>query len=94
MMQKKSPDDYVIATGETHSVEEFLNAAFGMLDLDVDKYVSINPKYYRPTEVNELRGDASKARAELVWTPLVGFNSLVSLMIQSDLKLAKKERGR
>jgi len=94
MMQKKSPDDYVIATGETHSVEEFLNAAFGMLDLDWNDHVNINPKYYRPTEVNELRGDASKARAELVWTPLVGFNSLVSLMIQSDLKLAKKERGR
>jgi len=94
MMGKDSPDDYVIATGETHSVEEFLNAAFGMLDLDWNDHVLINAKYYRPTEVNELRGDASKARSELNWTPFVEFDGLVSHMIESDLELAKKECGK
>jgi len=94
MMQKEFPEDYVIATGETHSVEEFLNVAFGMLDLDWKDHVVINAKYCRPTEVNELCGDASKARSELNWTPLIGFNGLVSHMIASDLELAKKECGK
>lgn len=92
MMQAEKPDDYVIATGETHSVKEFVEEAFGYLDLDWKKHVEIDPWYYRPSEVDLLLGDASKARKELGWEPRVGFKELVRLMIDHDLKLASQEK--
>ncbi|HEY6187379.1 MAG TPA: GDP-mannose 4,6-dehydratase [Pyrinomonadaceae bacterium] len=92
MMQAEEPDDFVIATGETHSIREFLDEAFGYLDLDWNKYVEIDPRYFRPTEVDLLLGDATKAREVLGWTPKVGFKELVKLMTDSDLELARQER--
>jgi GDPmannose 4,6-dehydratase len=85
MMQQEKADDYVIATGETHSVRELLDEAFGHLDLDWKKYVEIDPRYYRPTEVDALQGDASKAREKLGWEPKVRFQELVRLMVEADL---------
>lgn len=92
MMQAEQPGDYVIGTGESHSVREFVEEAFSYLDLDWQKYVEIDPWYYRPTEVDFLRGDASKARRELGWEPKVGFQELVRLMVDHDLTLAKGEK--
>ncbi|HLG17033.1 MAG TPA: GDP-mannose 4,6-dehydratase [Blastocatellia bacterium] len=92
MMQAGQPDDYVIATGEAHSVREFLDEAFGCVDLDWKEYVEIDPRYYRPTEVDLLLGDASKARHMLGWEPKVGFKELVRMMVESDLDLARRER--
>lgn len=92
MMQAEEPDDFVIATGETHSIREFLDEAFGYLDLDWNKYVEIDPRYFRPTEVDLLLGDATKAREVLGWKPKVGFKELVKLMTDSDLELARQER--
>jgi GDPmannose 4,6-dehydratase len=85
MMQQEKPDDYVIATGETHTVREMLDEAFGHLQLDWNKYVEIDPRYYRPTEVDALQGDASKARKQLGWAPKVHFRELVRLMVEADL---------
>ena len=93
MMQADAADDYVIASGETHSVREFVELAFGCLELDWQKYVEIDPWYYRPTEVDVLCGDASKARRLLRWEPKVGFKELVSLMIDHDMKLALTEKN-
>jgi GDPmannose 4,6-dehydratase len=87
MLQEPSPDDYVIATGETHSVREFLAEAFSYVDLDWKDYVREDPRYYRPTEVDVLVGDASKARKALGWSPSVGFKDLVRLMVDADLRL-------
>jgi len=92
MMQVDEPDDYVIATGETHSVREFLDEAFGNLDLDWEEHVEIDPRYYRPAEVDLLLGDAGKARRVLAWEPKVTFKELVRLMVDHDLKIARKER--
>ncbi|MEK6322250.1 MAG: GDP-mannose 4,6-dehydratase [Acidobacteriota bacterium] len=92
MMQVDEPDDYVIATGETHSVREFLDEAFGNLDLDWEEHVEIDPRYYRPAEVDLLLGDAGKARRVLAWEPKVTFKELVRLMVDNDLKIARKER--
>lgn len=92
MMEADEPDDYVIATGETRSIKEFLDAVFDRLDLDWQQYVGIDKRYYRPTEVNVLCGDASKARDKLGWEPSVNFGELVDLMLKHDLKLAQKER--
>jgi GDPmannose 4,6-dehydratase len=92
MMQADEADDFVIATGQTHSIREFLDEAFGYLDLDWNKYVEIDPRYFRPTEVDLLLGDATKAREVLGWQPKVGFKELVRLMVDSDLKLAQQER--
>jgi GDPmannose 4,6-dehydratase len=92
MMQAEQPDDYVIATGETHSVREFVEEAFGYLDLDWQKHVEIDPWYYRPSEVDFLLGDATKARTKLGWEPKVKFKDLVRLMIEHDLKLANGEK--
>jgi len=92
MMQAEKSDDYVIATGETHSVKEFVEAAFGYLDLDWQEHVEIDPWYYRPSEVDLLLGDASKARKELGWGPRVSFPELVRLMVDHDLVLAKEEK--
>ena len=92
MLQQDRPDDYVIATGETHSVREFLDEAFGCLDLDWREYVRQDPRYLRPSEVDLLLGDASKARRVLNWKPRVTFRELVRKMIDSDLELAHREK--
>jgi GDPmannose 4,6-dehydratase len=91
MMQQDQPDDYVIATGETHTVREFLEAVFGHLDLDWKRYVKIDPKYYRPTEVDLLMGDAGKAMKQLQWQPRVRFKELAMMMADADLE-AERER--
>jgi GDPmannose 4,6-dehydratase len=93
MMQQTKPDDYVIATGETHSVREFLDEAFGYLDLDWREYVEIDPRYYRPAEVDLLLGDASKARRVLGWQPKVSFKEMVRLMVDYDIEIAERERA-
>ena len=92
MMQAEQPDDYVIATGETHSVREFLAEAFGHLGLDWERYVEIDPRYFRPAEVDLLLGDPTKARTILGWEPKVSFKELVKIMVDSDMKLAERER--
>jgi GDPmannose 4,6-dehydratase len=84
MLQQDRPDDYVIATGESHSVRELLDVAFRTLDLDWQQYVELDPRYLRPTEVDHLHGDASKARAKLGWKPTVGFRELVEMMVKAD----------
>lgn len=91
MLQADKPDDYVIATGETHTVREFLDEAFGHLELDWKEYVEVDPRYYRPAEVDILQGDASKARNILGWEPEVTFKELVRCMVDHDLKLAQQE---
>ncbi len=91
MMQVDEPDDYVIATGETHSIREFLDATFEHLDLDWKRYVEIDPRYFRPTEVDLLLGDASKARRVLRWEPKVTFKELARVMVEHDLELARRE---
>jgi GDPmannose 4,6-dehydratase len=93
MMQTDEPDDYVIATGETHSVRDFLDLSFGRLDLDWHEYVEIDPRYFRPAEVDLLLGDASKAREKLGWAPKVSFPELVARMTDYDLDLARVERS-
>jgi len=91
MLQIDEPDDFVIATGETHSVREFLEAAFGLLDLDVSRHVKNDPRYERPTEVELLIGDATKARETFGWEPEVSFLDLVKIMVDADLVLARRE---
>ena len=86
MLQQPEPDDYVIATGETHSVREFLETAFGYVNLRWEDYVAIDPRYFRPTEVELLIGDASKAKQKLGWTPKVSFAELVKIMVDADLR--------
>ena len=92
IMQQDKPDDYVIATGETHSVREFLDEVFGYLDLDWHKYVEIDPRYFRPTEVDFLLGDPGKARKVLKWEPKVTFKALAKMMTDADMKLAEREK--
>jgi len=92
MLQQDKPDDFVIATGETHSVREFAEKVFSKLDLDYNKYVSIDPRYFRPTEVDVLLGDASKAKKILSWQPKVTFDKLIDMMIEADMQLAQKEK--
>jgi len=92
MLQQDVPDDYVVATGETHSVREFLELAFDRVKLDWKQYVEIDRHYCRPAEVDMLLGDASKAKRVLGWEPKVSFEELVAMMIDADLELAKKER--
>jgi GDPmannose 4,6-dehydratase len=86
MLQQPHGDDYVVATGETYSVKEFLSLAFGLVDLDWQKYVEIDPRYFRPTEVELLIGDAKKAQKALGWKPRTSFQELVKLMVTEDLK--------
>ena len=88
MLQQEKPCDYVIGTGETHSVKEFLEEVFGYMNLDYQKYVEIDPRYFRPTEVELLLADSSKARKELGWSPRITFKELVKIMVDSDLGLA------
>ena len=92
MLQHSKPDDWVLATGEAHTVEEFASAAFSILDLDWKKFVITSKKYERPNEVKYLLGDSTKAREELGWKPNTSFLDLVEMMVQEDLKLAKKEQ--
>ena len=92
MLQAPEPDDYVIATGESHSVREFLDLAASICGLDWTKVVEHDPRYLRPTEVDCLLGDASKAKQRLGWTPKVSFEQLVRLMVEHDLELAHQER--
>jgi GDPmannose 4,6-dehydratase len=87
MLQEDEPDDYVIATGETHSVREFLELAFDHVGLDWEKYVVIDEKFFRPAEVDLLVGDASKARDKLGWVPKTSFPDLVKLMVDADVDL-------
>ena len=91
MLQQDEPDDYVIATGETHSVREFLEAAFGYLNLDYNDYVEIDPRYYRPAEVDLLIGDPSKARKQLGWEPKITFDGLVKMMVDADVAAINDE---
>lgn len=91
ILQQDQPDDYVIATGHSHSVREFVEKVFGYLDLDWQQYVEIDPRYYRPAEVEHLQGDASKARAKLGWEPKITIDELVKRMVEHDLELAKQE---
>ena len=88
MLQQTKPDDFVIATGETHTVREFLELAFELVGLNWKRYVKIDPQYYRPTEVDVLLGDASKAKKKLGWEPKVKFKELVAIMLNADLKNA------
>jgi GDPmannose 4,6-dehydratase len=92
MLQQDEPDDYVIATGETHSVEEFLAEAFSHVGLDWHDYVEIDPKYMRPAEVDLLIGDASKAKRKLGWEPKVTFEELVHLMVDADVSLVTRNK--
>ena len=85
MLQAAKPEDYVIATGQCHTVRDFLDEAFGALDLDWKRHVEIDPRYFRPAEVDELRGDMSKARRELGWEPRIQFKELVQMMVKADL---------
>jgi GDPmannose 4,6-dehydratase len=92
MLQQEKAEDFVIATGETHSVAEFLDEVFGILDLDWKKYVEVDPRYFRPAEVDLLLGDATKARVQLKWKPLVTFKALARMMTDADWKIAKREK--
>lgn len=87
MLQQDTPEDYVLGTGEAHSVREFLDEAFGYADLDWEKHVRIDPRYYRPLEVDHLLADASKAEKDLGWKPRVQFRDLVRIMVDADLEL-------
>ena len=93
MLQQEKPDDFVIATGETHSVREFLDEAFGYLNLDWQQFVEIDPRYFRPAEVDLLIGDASKARKQLGWEPKVSFRQLVQMMIDADVAELKQKHN-
>lgn len=91
MLQQDTPDDYVVATNETHSVREFIQEAFSALDLDWEKYVEYDKRYERPAEVDLLIGNPEKAKIQLGWEPKVRFRELVRIMVEADLKLAEKE---
>ena len=93
MLQQDEPDDYVLATGETHSVREFLEEAFSYAELDWKEFVEIDPRYFRPTEVDLLVGDSSKARRELGWEPKVGFRELVRMMVDADTETARRDEA-
>jgi GDPmannose 4,6-dehydratase len=92
MLQQRSADDYIISTGQTHSVREFCETAFSLLNLSYNDFVFVDPIYYRPSEVDLLLGDCSKAQKTLGWKPKTTFNDLVKIMIESDLQLAERER--
>jgi len=91
MLQADTPDDFVVATGETYSVREFVEETFRLLDLDWRDHVEMDPRYFRPAEVDLLLGDATKARTTLGWKPRVGFHQLVKMMVEADLELAEIE---
>jgi GDPmannose 4,6-dehydratase len=91
MLQQPAPDDYVVSTGETYSVRDFLDEAFSYAEMDWKRYVELDTRYLRPTEVDHLEGDSSKAREKLGWKPEVGFRELVHMMVDHDMELAKQE---
>jgi GDPmannose 4,6-dehydratase len=91
MLQQPAPDDYVVATGESYSVRQFLDRAAACLDLDWEQVVEIDPRYFRPTEVDYLLGDSSKARTKLGWKPRTSFDGLVRMMVDHDLEAARQE---
>jgi GDPmannose 4,6-dehydratase len=91
MLQQDVPEDFVIATGETHTIRAFLDLVFEQLDLDWEDYVEIDPRYFRPAEVDLLLGDASKAQQKLGWTPATDVRELARLMVEHDLELAQRE---
>ncbi len=91
MLQQDNPDDYVIATGETHSIREFLDVSFGLAGLGWEQYVHIDPRYYRPAEVDLLIGDASKAKKQLGWAPKTTFPELVRIMTEADIAMLEHE---
>ncbi len=93
MLQQEEPDDFVIATGETYSVRDFLTLTFNRLGLDWEEYVKTDARYLRPTEVELLQGDASKARAKLGWQASTSFEELVDMMVEADWALAREERA-
>lgn len=92
MLQQPYPDDYVLATGETHTIREFCEEAFGYAGLDYKDYVEVDPRYFRPSEVDLLIGDPTKAQKILGWEPKVKFKELVKIMMDADLELAEVER--
>jgi GDPmannose 4,6-dehydratase len=94
MLQADRPDDYVIATGEKHSVREAVEVAFDRAGLDPDKHVEIDPRYYRPAEVDSLMGDATKAREQLGWEPKVRFKELIELMVDADIATLEDQLAR
>jgi GDPmannose 4,6-dehydratase len=93
MLQQDQPDDYVVATNETHSVREFLDCAFGHAGLDWRRYVAVDKQLYRPAEVHVLRGDYRKARRVLRWKPSVSFNDLVRMMVDADIERVQMQQG-
>jgi GDPmannose 4,6-dehydratase len=92
MLQHSEPGDFVVATGEAYSVRQFLEEAFGYAGLDWQKHVEIDPQYFRPTEVDYLLGDSSKARSAFNWQPNTTFKQLVRMMVDSDTRMAEEER--
>ena len=92
MMQHDVPDDWVLATGESHTVEEFLKLSFGKVNLKWEDFVTTDKKYERPNEVGYLLGDSSKAQKELGWELKTSFSDLVQIMVESDIELAKQEK--
>ena len=92
MLQQDQPDDYVIATGQTHTVRSFLELAFGMVELDYQNFVEIDPRYFRPTEVDILLGDPTKARNKLGWEPKISLEELARMMVDHDMELAAREK--
>ena len=92
MLQLEKPDDYVIATNETHSIREFLDVAFEHVELDWKKCVEIDPRYFRPAEVDLLIGDYGKAKKQLGWEPKTRFVALAKLMVDADVELLRKHR--
>lgn len=93
MLQQENPDDYVIATNETHSVKDFCVEAFSRVDLDWEKYVEYDKRYERPAEVNLLKGNPAKAKRQLDWEPKIKFKELVGIMVDADLEMAKNEKA-
>jgi GDPmannose 4,6-dehydratase len=91
MLQLDQPDDFVVATGETHSVREFLEVAFGRVKLDWKEFVVTDERFMRPAEVDLLLGDPAKAKKSFGWTPKVTFKGLVEMMVDADVELAKRE---
>tara|TARA_B100000524_G_scaffold255764_1_gene138565 strand:- start:59 stop:607 length:549 start_codon:yes stop_codon:yes gene_type:complete len=91
MLQHDTPDDWVLATGTTQTVKDFVEEAFNIVNLEWSDYVETSEKYYRPNEVNYLLGDSSKAQKELGWKPKTSFKDLVKIMVESDIELAKRE---
>lgn len=94
MLQQKQPQDFVIASGESHTVKEFVETAFGYAGLDWRKFVKVDKKYYRPAEVNQLMGDSRKARKVMGWKPRVNFKGLVHMMVDADLARLKKQAAK